>query len=70
MSYAVDCLIEVAQELEKAEFVFLTCDEGNKRVSDILLKFFLGGMNNWNGFVPLLWTLIPVRVHPVLAQKP
>jgi hypothetical protein len=31
MSYAVDCIIEVSLELEKAEYVFLTCDKGNKK---------------------------------------
>ena len=31
MDYAVDCLIEVTEDLQKAEHVFLTCDKGNKK---------------------------------------
>jgi hypothetical protein len=30
-NYAVDCLIEVAEELNKAQYVALSCDKGNKK---------------------------------------
>ena len=29
--YAIDCLIDIAIELEKAEHVYMTCDKGNKK---------------------------------------
>jgi hypothetical protein len=31
ISYAVDCLVDVADELNKAKHVFLSCDKGNKK---------------------------------------